>query len=179
MEYSLLMRDAKGRFIKGYKPVWSDESRRKVSESTKGLNTWSKGRKLTEEHKLKVRQNSARYWLGKKRPSMTGMKNHNWKLVKKSPLYQAVRESTKYKLWRLDILKRDNFICVLCGDNKKLEADHYPKRFIDIFNESNVKTFDEAMEHENLWKLSHARTLCRKCHRETPTWGKRYLTILK
>jgi hypothetical protein len=169
------MRNEKGQFIKGYKPIWSKKSRLKVSESTKGKNTWSKGRKLTEEHKKKCRENSARYWLGKKRPNMTGVLHPNWKVIKKSPLYLAIRGSQKYLDWRLKIKKKHKFHCQFCGAIDNLQVDHYPKRFIDFIHDFNIKSFEEAMECDELWKLDIARTLCIKCHRQTPNWGKHYL----
>jgi len=166
------MRDEKGRFIKGYKPVWSKKSRLKVSQSLRGVNNWSKGKKLTEEHKEKCRKNASKYWLGKKRPNLTGELHPNWKKNKVSPLRLAIRESFKYKSWRMDILRRDGFKCVFCRKTNKLEADHYPKRFVDLLKENDIKTFDEAMECEDLWRLDIARTLCNQCHRKTPSWGK-------
>ena len=63
------MRNSKGQFIKGYKPIWSEVSRKKVSETCKkrGIGKWMTGRKPTEATREKLSQNSARYWLGKKR----------------------------------------------------------------------------------------------------------------
>ena len=47
----------------------SEASKKKISETCKkrGVGKWMLGRKPTEETKKKLRQNSARYWLGKKR----------------------------------------------------------------------------------------------------------------
>jgi hypothetical protein len=168
------MRDSKGRFIKGYKPTWSNYSRNKLSETLKANpNCFWKGKKMSAEHKEKCRKNSARYWLGKKRPDMTGRLHPNWKEVKVSPLYRAIRESFKYKTWRQGVFERDGFKCVLDGCNQKLEADHYPKKFIDLIHELNIKTFNEAMECDEFWQIKYGRTLCKKCHLLTPTWGKR------
>lgn len=175
-EWSIIqrMRDSKGRFIKGYKPIWSEDSRRKVSESLKGVNTWSRGRKLTEEHKRKVRQNASRYWLGKKRPEMTGSNHPQWKTIKKSPFFRAIRETFKYKEWRKAIKKRDNRTCVLCGATRVyIEVDHHPISFAEIIRESNIATFEQALSCEKLWDTKNGRTLCLECHKQTPTFGKR------
>ena len=169
------MRDKKGRFVKGYKPKWTKESRLKVSESMKGKNTWSKGRKLTEEHKEKCRKNAAKYWLGKKRLNMTGNLHPNWNENKKCPhLIRSIRQSYKYKSWRLQILKRDKDKCVLCKSKKLLEVDHYPKMFIDLLNDFNILTHEDAMNSKELWDLKNGRTLCKECHKNTPTYGNKF-----
>ena len=147
------MRNEKGQFIKGYKPVWSEESRLKMRASLKGKNTWSKGRKLTEEHKKKCRENASRYWLGKKRPNMTGELHPNWKPIKKQTLYKAIRGSDKYRRWRMNILIKSNFTCQNCGKKGKLQVDHYPKRFIDFIHEFQIKSFEDAMECNEFWKF--------------------------
>jgi hypothetical protein len=102
-------------------------------------------------------------------------RNHpGWVENKKLPLYKAIRRFYKYREWRTDIFTRDNFSCVLCGVNKVyLEADHFPKRFIDIIREYNIKTFDESIACKELWDINNGRTLCRHCHLKTPTWGKK------
>lgn len=63
------MRNSKGQFIKGHKPIWLKASRIKVSETCKkrGIGKWMLGRKPTEATREKLRKNNARYWLGKKR----------------------------------------------------------------------------------------------------------------
>jgi hypothetical protein len=166
------MRDKFGRFIKGYKPIWSEESRKKVSGSMKGVNTWSKGRKFSKERVEIMRKNPTRYWLGKKRPGMTGRLHPNWKENKRSLLKFAIRDSFKYKSWRTQIFIRDNHKCVLCGHGQHLEADHYPKRMSDFLTENKILTFADAMNCQELWDLNIARTLCNGCHRKTPTYGR-------
>jgi len=44
----------------------SDEHRKNISKSHKGLNVWSKGRNLSDETKKKISKNNAKFWLGKK-----------------------------------------------------------------------------------------------------------------
>ena len=86
-----------------------------------------------------------------------GDKCPNWKggLTKKN---QLIRTSAKYSKWRLSVFERDNFTCQDCGDNRggNLEADH-------------IKPF--AFFPESRFLLENGRTLCKDCHRKTPTWG--------
>src|SRR6185312_14061236 len=61
-----------------------------------------------------------------------------------------------YKRWRYTVLARDNFTCVSCGAREQLEVDHIKPRLLypDL-------TYD----------IDNGRTLCKPCHRKTPTWG--------
>src|SRR3990167_306061 len=95
----------------------------KISEETKR-------KKLTEEHKRKLRLAK----LGKKRPvgfaEKVSGKNNNWWKGGITPLNAKIRSSFEYKLWRKAIFERDNYTCIWCGTksgNGKaviLNADH-------------------------------------------------------
>lgn len=189
------MRDTSGRFIKRHGSLHTAASRKKISEALKGKNTWSSGRKLTEEHRAKIKANNAKYWLGKERPEMIGNqfrvgrkpansfppghKPHNlgnsgkestaWKENKRSPLRQAIRQLFQYRNWRTAVFKRDNFTCSICKRNKevsgKLEADHYPIAFATII--ASFNTIEEAINCEQLWDIKNGRTLCKDCHATT------------
>lgn len=178
------MRDSKGRFAKGYKPVWSEESRRKVSETCKkrGIGKWMIGRKPSKETRKKLSQNSARHWLGKKRPDVSGEKHHLWKKERTPRLTKnLIRQDFKYRQWRSDVFTRDGYACVICGRKQevsgRLEADHYPKSFADILSEYRIKTAEEALKCEELWNINNGRTLCQDCHKETDNYF--YKAILK
>ncbi len=125
----------------------SEETKKRISESCKkrGIGKWMLGKKRSEESKRKGSKNSARYWLGKKRPrskewqekiaithrgvprpdmigkianwtkGKTGKNHPCWIENKKSPLYKAIRQMYKYREWRFAIFTRDNFLCILCG----------------------------------------------------------------
>ena len=63
--------------------------------------------------------------------------------------------------WRNSVLQRDHYACVECFTKySPLEVDHiYPW----------------ALFPELRYDLSNGRTMCQKCHGETPTWGSRKL----
>ncbi|MEK9206846.1 MAG: HNH endonuclease [Patescibacteria group bacterium] len=98
------------------------------------------------------------YWAGKKRESMKGGKNWAWK-GGVTPINKLIRHSVEYKQWIKNIFKRDNYTCQICNiRGVELNADHI-KPFV-LFPELRLE-------------LSNGRTLCRKCHQQTDTWGGR------
>ena len=136
----------------------SKETKIKMSKSHIGKNTWSKGRKLSEEHKEKIR-------LKCKGGNKTSFRNgYKQKKGKDAPGWkggvssknQILRHSKEYNLWRIAVFTRDNRKCVWCGSGKNIEADHI-KRFADY--------------PELRFAIDNGRTLCRKCHKTTDTYG--------
>lgn len=75
---------------------------------------------------------------------------------------QKVRMLAPYKQWHKDVLKRDDYTCQMCFiRGGKLEVDH-------------IKSFSGYPELR--LELSNGRTLCKPCHKKTPTYcrGKDY-----
>ena len=100
-------------------------------------------------------------------------KNHPcWKKNKKRPFYKSIREIFKYRQWRISVFTRDNYVCVLCGKTGYVEADQFPVRFTDILRKHKIKTVDKAITCKKLWDINNGRTLCKKCHLKTITWGR-------
>ena len=160
---------------KGKKVVITEEMRRKNSEAHKGKMpknlSYLHSLPFTEEHKRKI----GLAHKGMKHTEETKRRISEAKRNPLTPLYIAIRECYKYRQWRTDIFRRDNFICVLCGERGgELNADHYPKRFTDIIRESGIKTIEEALDLKELWNIEYGRTLCRKCHSQTDTWGNKF-----
>lgn len=87
----------------------------------------------------------------------SGERHHNWKGGYATE-DRKIRKGRGSKPFRNAILKRDNFQCTQCGkQNTVLEVDHiYPWA---LFPE---------LRHD----VRNGRTLCYKCHGETPTWGR-------
>ena len=146
---------------KGKNPhIWSIESRQKLSNSKKGKIAWNKGKKFSKEARKKMSETR------KGNPKFMGINHPRYKGT--TPLTQLIRHCFKYRQWRSDIFTRDDFTCLLCGlRGVYLEADHYPKKFTDIFNEYEIKNLEEALVCEEFWNINNGRTLCKKCHNET------------
>lgn len=68
-----------------------------------------------------------------------------------------VRNTRKYKIFRISILVRDEHTCTMCGSiGGRLEVDHI----------KSVKFFPDLV-----WDGSNVRTLCRGCHKKTDNYG--------
>ena len=102
------------------------------------------GRKYSDAHRLAISE-------GKK-----GDKTNLWKggVSKENKL---IRASTKYRLWREAVFKRDNYTCQICGERGvRIQADH-------------IKPF--ALFPEERFSIENGRTLCIMCHTSTETFG--------
>ncbi len=62
----------------------------------------------------------------------------------------------EYKKWRTAVFERDSYTCVHCGVGGRLDADH-------------IKPW--SLFPKLRYKVSNGRSLCRKCHIKTPTYG--------
>ena len=117
----------------------TQETRDKISNSKKGKPTWNKGLK----------------------GYLAGEKHYLWKgLLNRHAVHHRIRQTLKYKEWRLSVFERDNYTCQICGKHGcYLEADH-----IKSFAEYPKLRFD----------VDNGRTLCRKCHENTPSFPKQF-----
>lgn len=166
---------------KGKKGIYSEEHRRKMSESMKGMfsgkkNFWY-GKHHSEEHKKKMSIWTSKYghrngMLGKKHSEETKKKISKKILGRKkvnpiTPLNTALRVSLQYKLWRKFIYKRDRYTCQNCFIYGVDVEVHHIKSFALIIHENNIKTFDEAIGCEELWDTNNGQVLCSDCHKKT------------
>lgn len=134
------------------------------------------GRKHTEETKIKMsKAHGAPTWLFNQAPwnkgligvqvawnknkpvlQIRGEKHWNWQGGKTGES-RKIRRSLEYRVWRHEVLKRDNYACVFCGETGvKLDADH-------------IKPF--SLFPELRLDINNGRALCRPCHLKTNTYG--------
>lgn len=123
--------------------------RKPRSEETKlKISLAMRGRTLTEAHRANIGASME----GKE--GMVGSKNPNWK-GGATERHKKIRNSLKYKVFKEKVMYRDNWTCVLCGENGTC-VDH-------------IKSF--AHFPKLRFTLSNARTLCQECHEKTDTYG--------
>lgn len=107
-----------------------------------------KGRKQTEEHKRKKAEARKRFY------DVIGRKTEE---------HLRIRTSANYKAWRKAIFERDNYTCKHCGARSKKE------KWV-VLNADHIRPF--AFYPELRFALDNGITLCQKCHRNTPTYGR-------
>jgi len=107
-------------------------------------------RKRSESSMAKFCSKDCRYNADSKIMSVEGHNNWRGGLTIKHIRIRGVRS---YKLWRMAVMKRDNWTCVFCGKRGGyLEADH-------------IKRFSEFPKLR--FEIDNGRTLCRPCHETT------------
>jgi 5-methylcytosine-specific restriction endonuclease McrA len=89
-----------------------------------------------------------------------------WKKAEAKKKYKADKKyhTPEYKAWRIAVFKRDGFKCRWCKSTRQLEADH-------------IKP--QSAHPELRFVLSNGRTLCKKCHKKTVTYGFKALAYKK
>ena len=152
--------------------IRTKKTRENLSKSHIGKAGFWTGKKRSPEDIEKFRKSH----LGKKQSeetkrkrmeSISGKNHYNWK-GGLTPLVRQIRRCFKYRQWRSEVFKRDNWTCKICSKNGGwVEADHYLKSFSDIFYGNKIKTIKQALDCKELWDTKNGRTLCRKCHNET------------
>ena len=161
------------------------ETARYCSKKCQSLN--DKGKKFTNEHKLKISQSHKgklpKNWHLLKNHPLRGFKKGNtpWnKGVTKyddarikplckigiknpqwrggvTPLHKQIRKSVEYEIWRRSVFERDNYTCVWCNYRGKR------------LNADHIKPF--ALYPELRFAIDNGRTLCTDCHKKTDTYG--------
>lgn len=101
----------------------------------------------------------------KLRVDLRGDKHPNWK-GGVTPLRKKFWDSIEYGNWRKDCFKRDNYTCQECGKSGYLEVHHKKERVV-IWNENNIKTWEDVIKCKELWERSNGITLCKNCHNKT------------
>jgi len=100
-----------------------------------------------------------------------------------SSLVERIRKSIEYKEWRRKIFERDNYTCRECFKRSGVLHPHHIKPFSVIFREflfqyNQFSYFDDkdvllrlSFNYKDFWNIDNGITLCKKCHKETKTYG--------
>lgn len=111
----------------------------------------------TEETKKKISESHIGISAGENNPmyGKRGELSPNWKGDKSNTrLNLSIRGSAQFKEWRLEVYKRDKFICQHCGYNKG-----------NILNVHHLTSLNILIkENKNLFDINNGITLCENCH---------------
>jgi len=135
----------------------TEEFCKNISKRLKGKPAWNKGKKLSKEHKRKLRL------------SHLGKKINNCKRL--TEMQKIIRSSFNYRQWRSDVFTRDNYTCQNCYKKGGDLQAHHIKSFALILKENNIKNIEDAYKCMELWNLNNGTTLCKKCHKLTDNYG--------
>lgn len=145
----------------GYSALWNDaEYRRNQVEKHTGKPSGATGKTWKLENPPKRKK---------------GEESPGWKggITK---LNQLIRTSVEYLLWKKEVLMRDDYSCVLCGNNYYkdkqviLDVDHIVA-FSELLRIHQITTMDQARICKELWDVNNGRVLCRQCHKQTDNYG--------
>lgn len=103
-----------------------------------------------------------------------GNKNPNWRGGKTS-LMDAIRTSSRYKKWRLDIFYRDNYQCSECANGGRSIQAHHIMPLAALIHELSIETLEEALATDKLFDVGNGMTLCKSCHKKTDTYGVNFM----
>lgn len=149
-------------FYKGKKvPLDKIRKNYKHSEATKI--------KIGLSNKNNLNRKITRFWLGKKRPDISGANHANWQ-GGITPINAQIRNSLEYKLWRKAVFERDKYTCVSCGVWAHEGLGHAVTLHAD-----HIKPF--ALFQKLRLDIDNGRTMCEDCHRKTDTFAGRIRTI--
>lgn len=116
-----------------------------------------------EKHKWVKKQENLNYdlWL-KHRPRG---ENHHWYKHGLTSLILKIRDLHKFRLWKSDVLTRDNHTCQYCGNQTDLHTHHIVSvaELIQKYEIANTKQANDCAE---LWNINNGVTLCGECHRK-------------
>lgn len=91
------------------------ETKKRMGKAKIGKPSGMLNKKHTEETKRKIKlsmigRKSPKYWLGKKRPEISGKNHYNWKNGI-TPINTKIRMNIEGCLWREAVFARDNWTC--------------------------------------------------------------------
>lgn len=187
----IIGRDSKGKFTKDHIFIPDDSWRKKQSIARKdpkcgchkttfkkGIIPWIKGKHHSEKSKQKWRlkvlgrrlnpsgefkKGNIPWNKGKPFLRMRGESHPNWK-GGFTPLRRRIEGTFKYRQWRSDVFTRDDFTCQNCGRRGGKLNVHHVKPFAYIMELNDIKTFEQAMDCEELWDINNGITCCKECH---------------
>jgi len=110
-----------------------------------------------------------------------GKDSANWKGGIRR-IYDLIRDLDEYNFWRINIFKRDNYICQECKERGgKLHAHHDKIKFSELVKEflQYYNQFSPIEDKETLvrlaitwqlfWNIDNGKTFCEDCHEEKHT----------
>lgn len=140
----------------------SDEARKRMSISKTGI----KLPPFTEEHKRKISESEKGKVVSEEtRKKMSGP-NCKWWKGGTTKVSLAIRMLFEYRQWRSDIFSRDDWTCQNCNVRGGILHAHHIDYLSNIIHRNGIKDLDQARNCSELWNINNGITLCKKCHKD-------------
>ena len=138
----------------------SPKTRKKMRLAKLGKPSPCKGLKYGKwgKHTEKSREKMSERKIGEKNPAWKGGL---------SALGKQIRSSLKYRKWRENVYKRDNYTCRFCKKRGIKLEPHHIKSLSYILIINDIRTIEEAIKCPEIWDIKNGIALCKKCHSET------------
>jgi hypothetical protein len=160
----------------------SEETKQKIREKRKyQIITELTKKKIALKNKGRVHTIETKIKIGN---AHRGKKCNFWKggIV---PLRMMLKDTMYNKEWIKSVYKRDGYLCQNCKKKSSIIDVHHIIPFYKILQEflkqySQFSPIEDketlvrlAITYQPFWDISNGLTLCRKCHTQTDTYGKR------
>lgn len=135
----------------------SKEHRKKLSVAKKDYTPWNKGLKGINKGNTNGFKKGHHPWNKGKIGTQIGEKHWNWKggITKEN---KRIRSTGKWKEWRKEVFKRDNYTCQECDKKGGYLHPHHP---------IPVKECLALNWKEEIFDIDNGVTLCASCHLTT------------
>lgn len=146
----------------------SDETKEKMRLAKLGCIPWNKGIKMPKEicEKISKANKGKRSWNKGLIGYKSGEEHYNWK-GGITPRNKLMRGKAKWKKWREEVFKRDDYTCKICSNKSGKKYDgtvrlepHHLYRIIDLIN-NNLEKY--------IYDIRNGITVCYDCHRSIHT----------
>lgn len=157
--------EAKRKISEGHRGlIFSEEHRKKLSEAQKGKKA-TKGT-LGKKYSIESRKKMSAWQTGRKIPSIQGENNYRWIKDRSKLKKQDRRNDSAYKEWRMNVYRRDKFVCKINDDDcgGRIEAHHIVGWSKDILLR---------------YEVSNGITVCRSHHPRTRDEEQRLIPYFK
>ena len=151
-------------------PTWKGGKKEKsclICKNNFLVGLWEKNRKTCS----RICSNELRSSLCLKNKGNFKRKISLKKGLNQKQLLRHLRNLAEMRHWRRLVIKRDSH-CINCGSLEDLHTDHI-KPLVQWYKDYKWKCLQDVINTTDLWKISTGRVLCKDCHRNTKTWGRK------
>ena len=154
-----------------YGPL-SEDIREKISKKLTGRTNKRTG--LVKECVICKKKIYAKPSISVRKKYCSNSCRHEGKRHKDTKLIRLIRNCKEYKDWRTKLFTRDDYTCASCNKRGGMLHPHHLRPLHLLVDENHLTTMRQAQLCGALWDTNNGKTLCIKCHKETPSYLNRW-----